>query len=327
MDHVITGGAGFIAVNLARSLLARGDRLVLLDDLSRGHPAYVEALRPLGPVAFHKVDVADENALGAAMAGVSPEAHVWHLCANSDIPAGVEDPAVDLHDTFMTTYALLRVMRKRGMRRLHFASTSAVYGDHGVHALHEEAKTEPISNYGAMKLASEALIRAAAEAHLDIATVFRFPNVIGTPATHGVLIDFIRKLAATPGDLAVLGNGTQKKSYLHVAELVEAMLFITAHGAGGYRVFNIGPADTGITVREIAEAVRYHVSPGARLHFGTADRGWVGDVPRFVYAIDKLRALGWSPRLSSHEAITRAIAEIAAAERTAHGANPGGTSP
>jgi UDP-glucose 4-epimerase len=169
----------------------------------------------------------------------------------------------------------------------------------------------PISNYGAMKLASEAAITAAAERFLERALIFRFPNVVGVPATHGVIFDFIRRLQEDLANLQVLGDGNQQKSYLHVTELVDAMLFLRNKALGKVDVFNIGPGDEGITVRQIAEEVVSVVSPPASIHFERSGKGWLGDVPRFRYSIAKLQRLGWSPRLNSHAAIKRAVAEIA----------------
>lgn len=314
--HIITGGAGFVAVNLARALLDQGARLLLIDNLSRGKRSYVEALGHPNRISFIKADVSHEDELEAALSSVSAEAdvEVWHLCANSDIPAGVNDPTVDLRDTFLVTFALLQVMRRHGWKRLHFSSTSAVYGDHGLNVLTEETFVEPISNYGAMKLASEAAIRAWCESAGGQASVFRFPNVVGVPATHGVLIDFVHKLQADPGLLPVLGDGTQRKAYLHVSDLVAAMLFIRERDLGGYQLFNIGPRDEGITVRQIAELVRERVAPEARLSFGTEGRGWVGDVPRFRYDVSKLAELGWSTPQSSLDTIRVAIDQIATQE-------------
>lgn len=311
--HVITGGAGFIAVNLARALLERGDRVLLIDNLSRGRRSYVDNLGHADRVDFVQADIAAIDELESALstASGSEAVDVWHLCANSDIPAGIADPAIDLRDTFLVTFNLLQSMRARGWRRLHFASTSAVYGEHGTAPLKEITFAEPISNYGAMKLASEGLIRAWCEATGGQANIFRFPNVVGVPATHGVLLDFTRKLLADPTVLPVLGNGSQRKSYLHATDLVDAMLFIRNRDLKRYQVFNIGPHDDGITVREIAEIARARLAPAARLAFGEGDRGWVGDVPRFNYDVSKLEDLGWRSPHSSSETITRAIDEIA----------------
>jgi UDP-glucose 4-epimerase len=313
--HLITGGAGFIPVNLARRLLAAGDRVIAIDDLSRGRREAVAEFAASNRFAFGVADCAEAAAIDEVLAGIEgPIDEVWHMAANSDIPAGVADHRIDLHRTFMTTVGTLEFMKTRGIGVLHFASSSAIYGDHGETVIYEDiGPLEPISNYGAMKLASEAQIRAAVEAWLPRADIFRFPNVIGIPATHGVILDFLQKLKADALVLPVLGNGTQQKAYLHVDDLVDAMLHIAAM-EGRYLVFNIGPADDGITVRSIAEAVRDRASPQAELSFGEGDRGWVGDVPRFRYSVDRLAATGWVPRLDSDAAMRRAVGEIAGQE-------------
>ena len=206
-------------------------------------------------------------------------------------------------------------MKEYGIGKIIFASSSAIYGDFGERELTEDiGPLFPISNYGAMKLASEAIIGASLEAHLRQVFLFRFPNVIGVPATHGVIQDFMRKLKKTPGNLEVLGDGSQQKSYLHVEELIDAMFFILAHARDKMNYFNIGAADDGVTVSFIAETVRNRVAPGASISFGTGNRGWVGDVPRFRFSIKKLSALGWNPRLSSQESIRKAVEEIALQE-------------
>jgi len=312
--HVITGGAGFIGVNLAHALLERGLRVLLVDNLSRGRREYVDLLPYPERRTFVAADLANPAEVSRIFEVISdaPNVEVWHLCANSDIPAGVNDPSVDLRDTFLTTYELLRTMTKARILQLNFSSTSAVYGDHGETLLTEETYVEPISNYGAMKLASEAAIRAWCEACGGRANVFRFPNVVGVPATHGVIFDFIQKLQKNPDTLAVLGDGSQRKAYLHVADLVSAMLFIHENAQTGYNLFNIGPADAGITVRDIAKQVRDLISPRATIEYGNENRGWIGDVPRFRYSVDKLRQLGWSTPHTSAEAIALAVKQITA---------------
>lgn len=316
--HLITGGAGFVSVELTRRLLDAGHTVLCVDNLSRGR---LELLRPYAGrpgFSFEQADCADYEALIRAVEArhrADPVTDVWHLAANSDIPAGVADPRVDLKDTFMTTFALIRVMKALGIPNCRFASSSAIYGDLGQRKIDEDAgPLQPISNYGAMKLASEVQIRAAVEAFLPRADIFRFPNVIGVPATHGVILDFVRRLKDDPKRLVVLGDGTQKKPYLHVRELVDAMLFIAGAADQRYNVFNIGPDDEGVTVRFIAEAVRDAVAPRAEIAYGAENRGWVGDVPRFAYSSDRLRGLGWSPNLTSEAAIRSAVREIAEQE-------------
>ena len=138
--------------------------------------------------------------------------------------------------------------------------------------------------------------------------------MIGTPATHGVILDFIHKLQKTPNHLDVLGNGSQRKGYLHVEELIDAMLAIRKLAQEPVNYFNIGAGDDGISVHDIAEIVIDTVSPNASISYGEGDKGWVGDVPRFKYSIEKLKRLGWAPKLNSVEAVRLAVKQILADE-------------
>lgn len=314
MSILITGVAGFIGSNLANLFISQGYTVFGVDNLCRGSRKNISTLLNHGNFAFSVTDMTDvaeyKKAVGFFHAR-DPITEVWHLAANSDIPAGVSDPYVDLQDTFMTTFNTLNIMKSFGIKVLMFASSSAIYGDLGISPLFEEiGPLFPISNYGAMKLASEAAISASTESYLDRAYIFRFPNVIGVPATHGVLLDFVRKLKKTPSSLDVLGNGSQQKSYLHVEDLIDAMLFIRKHPIGKMSVFNIGADDEGVTVRFLAEEVVKVVSPEARINYGQDNKGWVGDVPRFTYSVDKLKTLGWIPKNSSMGAVQKAIQQI-----------------
>lgn len=307
--HMIAGGAGFVGVNLAAALLERGDHVLVVDDLSRGTRRAMEPFVDNPAFSFIKADCSDPVELSAILAGKAID-EIWHMAANSDIPAGIADYRVDLRQTFLTTVALLDVMKQHGIGVIHFASSSAIYGDHGETLIHESiGPLLPISNYGAMKLASEAALRAAREAFVERVSVFRFPNVIGVPATHGVILDFVRKLKANPDQLDVLGDGTQQKAYLHVRDLIAGMLHIADRGEP-FAVYNLGPTDDGVTVRFIAEAVRDAFSPGATIHYGEGSRGWVGDVPRFRYSVERLMGTGWKPSLDSRSAVVQAVSEI-----------------
>lgn len=318
MTIFITGVAGFIGCNLAARLLGSGESVAGFDNLSRGSIANLAPLLRHPKFRFEAVDLADISAYRPALRdlhAVSPISEIWHMAANSDIPAGIADPGTDLRDTFMTTHNTLLLMRELGIRTIAFASSSAVYGDLGDRVLTEDiGPLFPISNYGAMKLASEAAITAALESHLERALIFRFPNVVGVPATHGVILDFVRKLKATPDNLEVLGDGSQRKSYLHGDDLLDAMLHIREHAPGRLGYFNIGPDDEGVTVRYIAETVVARVSPEAGIRYGQGNKGWVGDVPKFTYSTAKLAALGWRPGMGSAATIRKAVEQVAQQE-------------
>ncbi len=306
---LVTGCAGFIGSHLTDRLLSAGHRVIGIDNLSRGTLPNLCDARGNERFHFIEADLSDPAASQKVLSGTEVDT-VWHMVANSDIPAGVADPSIDLRDTFLTTFHLLNAMCGAGVKRLAFASSSAIYG------VHEDVITEatgpvlPISNYGAMKLAAEGAISAAVERFLERAWIFRFPNVIGPRATHGILFDLLRKLEKQPKDLEVLGDGTQQKPYLHVAELVDAMLFIAERAKEPINVFNIGPTDEGVTVREIAEEVIRQAAPQVPIRFTGGKKGWIGDVPKFRYSIEKLRQLGWAPEKTSREAVRRAVAEI-----------------
>jgi UDP-glucose 4-epimerase len=231
LSILVTGGAGFVATTLIARLLERGETVLAVDNMSRGSAANLGALQRNPRLKIVVADIADLPSFRAALRAHSrlgPITASWHLAANSDIPAGIANANVDLKDTFLTTFNTLQVMEEHGVREIFFASSSAIYGDLGDTVLTENVgPLFPISNYGAMKLASEALVTAAAEKFLARAILFRFPNVVGVPATHGVLLDFIRRLKADRRQLQVLGDGTQQKSYLHVSDL--------AHRRGHHR--------------------------------------------------------------------------------------------
>jgi len=167
---LVTGGAGFVAANLIERLLGLGIDIVAVDNLSRGSMANIKRFESCDKFTFRCVDISDINSYRAVIKSILNEheiSKVWHLAANSDIPAGVKDAGVDLKDTFMSTVNTLKIMEEFGFKHILFASSSAVYGDMGSILLTEDVgPLLPISNYGAMKLASEAAISAASEKFL-----------------------------------------------------------------------------------------------------------------------------------------------------------------
>jgi UDP-glucose 4-epimerase len=315
---VITGAAGFIGSHLTDRLLQDRQSVTGIDNFARGRRENLSSA--LAYPTFHLIEGDLSTEAGsmeafAAASGIAPIGSVWHLAANSDIQAGVADPSIDLRHTFLTTFHVLGAMRRFGVPVLAFASSSAIYGSHSGKLAEDTGPLFPISAYGAMKLASEGIISAALESFLSRVYLLRFPNVIGSRATHGVIVDLIDKLRRCPEVLDVLGDGDQQKPYLHISDLVDAMIFITNHSRERLNCFNISAPDEGTSVRSIAETVVRLIAPGTPIGYQAGDRGWVGDVPKFSFVIDKLSALGWRPGFTSLQAVERATLECQAQAR------------
>lgn len=314
---LVTGAAGFIGSHLVDALNARGVRVIGVDNLSRGSRKHLTQALAGDQFELAVADLASAQEvedLARRLKGQSI-GQLWHLAANSDIPDGATDLSVDLRDTFMTTVGSLRLAEKLGIPELFFTSTSAVYGEREGELIEDSGPLLPISNYGAMKLASEAAISSATQTYLARSAIFRLPNVVGTRSTHGLIFDLFRKIEKSSGTVEVLGDGTQCKQYLHVAEVIAAMLWIVDHAPGPLDCYNIGPCDDrGITVRRIVDMVLESADSSTTAVYADSDRGWVGDVPRFRYSVKKLTELGWVAQNDSEGAVRRACAELALVE-------------
>ena len=311
MRALVTGGAGFIGSHLCDRLLAQGDEVWCVDNLHLGRRRNVAHLERSNSFHFLEQDVLARDRLEALFAEAKLEA-VFHLAANSDIAAGSADPELDFRLNELTTTAVLDAMRRHGVRRLFFASTSAVFGEANA-VLHEDyGPLAPISFYGASKLAAEAYISTYAHLFGLSAVVLRFPNVVGERATHGVIYDFLRKLDKNPRELEVLGDGNQTKPYLYVSDLVDAILVACERSSGPLCVYHAaGIGET--SVREIAQIVLAATGRSeTKIRYTGGDRGWPGDVPRFRYDISRLQALGWRPQRHSTDAVRHAVERIKA---------------
>jgi UDP-glucose 4-epimerase len=311
MRILVTGGAGFIGSHLCDRLLERKDKVWCVDNLRLGRHRNIAHLEKSPDFHFVELDVLDRLKLKSLFDAAKFDA-VFHMAANSDIAAGTKNIRLDLELNHLTTVAILEAMQAHDVKRLFFASTSAIFGETDETLREDFGPLQPISFYGASKLAAEAYISVFAHTFGGNAIILRFPNVVGERATHGVIYDFLRKLEADRGKLEVLGDGKQSKPYLYVQDLIDAMMVAWDKGSAPFGVYHAaGIGNT--SVREIAEIVVAAAGRAdTRIVFTGGDRGWPGDVPRFRYDISRLRALGWQPQRKSTDAVRHAVARILA---------------
>lgn len=315
-NYFVVGGAGFIGSHFVDALLPSPltRRVTIFDNFSSGrewHYAHHEGDPRLTVI---RADASDVNALAATMAG-----HDWviHLASNPDIALAAANPEIDFYRGTLLTNNVVEAMRRANVKRLVYASGSGVYGDAGGQVVAEDfAPLRPVSTYGASKLAGEAQIASYCSMFGLRARAFRFGNVVGARQTHGVGYDFLRRLAATPRRLRILGDGQQSKPYIHVSDVVKAVLCAAKDAAEPFSVFNVA-TDDALSVTEIAglaaEALGLPTEPV--LEYSGGRCGWRGDVPVVRLNSARIRALGWFPKWNSREAMRQSLQELVDDER------------
>lgn len=292
---VVTGGAGFVGSHLVDSLV-EDNEVTVIDDLRNGRREFIHSNAELVEESISDCDLCDV---------IEGSELVFHLAADPNVRSS--DPENHLNQNFLTTYQLLEAMRKVGVDRIAFASSSTVYGEAGIPTTVEHP-TFPISLYGAMKLSSEALISSYCHTFDFNAWIYRFANVVGNRLRHGVIYDFIHKLRENPEELEILGDGEQEKSYIHIDDCVKAME-IGLRAGGGFNVLNIG-TESQVKVREIAEIVSEEMGLDPEFKYAGGSRGWIGDVPKMLLVPEKLKELGWKSEYGSREAVRKATREL-----------------
>jgi UDP-glucose 4-epimerase len=303
---LITGGAGFIGSHLVDSLMANGHELVVVDNLSSGNMKNIARWIGNPRMKFIELDLLELPETTKVLEDCET---VFHLAANPEVRIGSIDPSVHYRQNIQTTFQLLEAVRKSGgVKRLIFTSSSTVYGEAPTPTREDYTSHGPISIYGASKLSCEALITAYARSYGFNALILRLANVVGPRSRHGVIYDFIQKLRRNPRELEILGDGTQRKSYLIVTDCVEALL-LGLNNFGRVDVFNVGSEDQ-VDIMTIANIVAEEMGlDDVELKVtGGIDggRGWVGDVKNMLLDISKIRRIGWMPRFSSIESIRMA---------------------
>ncbi len=298
--YFVTGGAGFIGSNLVDRLLANGDAVTVYDNFSTGRREFLAQARQQPGFQLVEGDLLDLPALKKAVAGHD---FVFHLAANADVRFGTDHPHKDLEQNTIATYHVLEAMRANGVRRIAFSSTGSVYGEAKVFPT-PEACPFPIqtSLYGASKVAGECLIQAYCTGFGFTGHIFRFVSILGDRYTHGHVFDFYRKLLDDPQSIEVLGNGKQRKSYLHVQDCVDAILTVLERASEPVNVYNLG-TDEHCTVNDSLGWICEHLRVGPERRYTGGERGWIGDNPFIFLDTAKVRSLGWRPKRTIRESV------------------------
>ena len=303
----VTGCAGFIGSSLTDRLLASGCRVVGIDNFSTGQRRFLAAAMLNPNFRLVEADLLDVGALTAAMQGADC---VFHLAANADVRLGTEQPRKDLEQNTIATHNVLESMRANGIGKIAFASTGSVYGEARVFPTPEDAPF-PVqtSLYGASKLACEGLISAYCEGFGFQSWIFRFVSILGERYSHGHVFDFYRQLRSHPTYLEVLGNGKQRKSYLHVQDCLDAIVLAMSRADARVNLFNLG-VDSYCEVIDSVGWISAALEVEPRVIYSGGDRGWAGDNPFIFLDTGRIRALGWRPKLGIEAGVRSTVAYL-----------------
>ncbi len=305
----VTGAAGFIGSNLVDRLLSEGLTVVGWDNFSTGQERFLAGARADPRFTLVHGDNLDRPALTAAMRGCD---FVFHLAANADVRFGALNPQRDIEQNTIATFHVLEAMRVNGISRVAFSSTGSAYGEAAVIPTPENAPF-PVqtSLYGASKIAGEGLISAYGEGFGFECYVFRFVSILGERYTHGHIFDFYRQLLEHPDRLKILGDGSQRKSYLYVQDCIDAMLSVTRQGTAQHaphhtQIYNLGTPEF-VRVNDSVSYICAALGLKPTLSYTGGDRGWIGDNPFIFLDTQKISATGWKPKLTIAQGIEKTL--------------------
>ena len=327
--QLVTGGTGFIGSHLVEELLKKDKKVIVIDNFSSGKIEFIKEIlqklkikyieNKINPIIEgDKIKVYNLNLLNKDKLFEIFEKYeiefIWHLAAEPNVR--LKDPDKHFLNNVVVTKNILDGMRKYNVKYLAFTSSSTVYGEaNKIPTPEDYGPLLPISYYGGSKLAAEALIISYAYENEFKCWIFRLANIIGERLTHGVIFDFVVKLLKNHKELEILGDGTQRKSYLYVKDCIEAMMIAiekTKESKNLVEIFNIG-SNEWISVKEIADIIceELKVRPEYKFINKLGDgRGWKGDVKTMMLDIKKLENLGWKPKVSLREAIRFTVRDL-----------------
>jgi UDP-glucose 4-epimerase len=287
MKVLVTGGAGFIGSHIVDEL-SKKDDVIVYDNFSEGRTEFLDGIK----CKIVKADILDLKKLTEAMRGID---ECYHIAADPNVKASYGEPIKNFEQDCVGTINVLEACRKNNVKTIVFSSSSVVYGMAKM-PTPEDAPIKPISNYGAAKAASENYIMSYSHLYGIRGVILRYANIIGSKSTHGIIFDFYNKLKKNPKELEILGDGTQKKSYLHVEDCVKASIFAKENTKPNFDVFNIGSEEQ-ITVKDMADVIVKELGlKDVKYRYMGGKIGWPGDIPQMLLSIKKIKNLGWKPK-------------------------------
>lgn len=304
MHYLVTGGAGFVGSNMTDRLLSLGNEVTVYDNFVTGHREFLEKAMKDPKFTLVEGSIEDEKKLDEAMKGID---FVFHFAANADVRMGLEHPSKDLQQNTVNTFRVLEAMRANGVKKIGFSSTGSIYGEADIIPTPENAPV-PIqtSLYGASKLACEGLIEAYCEGYGFQGFIFRFVSILGERYPHGHVFDFCKKLKNDPTQLYILGDGHQKKSYIYIGDLLNAILLVTGTCTDKVNIYNLG-TDEYCEVNDSVGWITKRMGVTPALSYAGGNKGWIGDNPFIYLDTKKIRSLGWKPELTIQQAVERTV--------------------
>ncbi len=297
---LLTGGAGFIGSHLAEQLIGRGDQVTIVDNCSNGDQRWVP-----DTAQFYQGDLTDSDTLEGVL--TSDIDLIFHLAASKSVKT--DRPHEQFRQNTQMTSNVLQAMKEVGVHQIAYTSSSTIYGEAPLPTPEDYSPLEPISVYGASKLADEGLLSAYAHSYNFKVWNFRFANIIGPRLRNAVIPDFIEKLRDSSKTLTILGNGQQEKSYMHIDDCVNAMQTVIMKTDRPMNTYNLGTKTT-TSVTQIADIVSEEMKLDPDYEYTGGDRGWIGDVPKMRLSIEKLRALDWEPKRESDAAVRSTTSKL-----------------
>ena len=304
MRYFVTGCAGFIGSHLVDRLLQDGHEVIGYDNFRTGQEEFLADALQSQRFQLVRGDTLELDDLTRAMQGAE---FIFHLAANADVRFGTLHPRRDLESNTMATFNVLEAARANEIRRIAFSSTGSVYGEPEIFPTPEDAPF-PVqtSLYGASKAACEGLIQAYCEGFGFQSWIFRFVSILGERYSHGHVFDFFKQLSSHPNELRVLGDGTQRKSYLYVGDCIDGMLLAVERAQAKVNMFNLG-ADEFCSVNDSIGWITAELGVDPRLVYAGGSRGWVGDSPFVFLDCSQIRDLGWRPKRTIQESVVSTL--------------------